>query len=157
MAAPEDPGGGASGSLGAVSNDGIHPARDRILTELSRLMEGGQVAAFRQGMRPLVLYTDVPTAGANLGLPPATSVLVPVPDGYPASLIDLAGLPLGSPLLPRLKGGPNPQGVIELDGISYQLASYHPHTNGGGPPWDPQRHGFHTYLDHLLSWLSQLT
>ena len=105
----------------------------------------------------MVLYADVPTAGATFGLPRVTSVVVPVPDGYPAALIDLAGLPIDSPLLPRVKGGPNPQGVIEVDGIRYQLASYHPHTNGGGPPWDPQRHGFHTYFDHLLSWLSHLT
>jgi hypothetical protein len=157
MVAPDDPHRSVLGSPDAVLDNGVHPARDRILEELRRLREGGQVAAFRQGTRPAVLYAHVPSAGAKVGLPPATSVLVPVPDGYPAALIDLAGLPLGSPFLPRLKGGPNPQGVIELDGISYQLASYHPHTNGGGPPWDPQRHGFHTYLDHLLSWLSQLT
>ena len=28
-------------------------------------------------------------------------------------------------------------------------------SNGGGAPgWDPTRHGFHTYVDELVSWLS---
>jgi hypothetical protein len=131
-------------------------AHERIEREISLLKEGGQVAALVEGTRPCVLYRAVPTAGARLGLPETTDVIVPVPAGYPATLIDLAGLPVGSPFLPRVAGGPNSQGVVELDGRQWQLASYHPHTNSGGPPWDQMRHGFHTYMDHLIAWLAKL-
>src|SRR5205807_8290534 len=63
-----------------------------------------------------VLYLDVPTGGPGVGLPPVTDVVVPVPDGYPASTIDLAGLPLGAAFLPRDEGGQNNQGVVTADG-----------------------------------------
>jgi hypothetical protein len=46
--------------------------------------------------------------------------------------------------------------TLDVDGRQWQLASYHPHQNGGGPPWDQMRHGFHTYLDHLIAWLAKL-
>lgn len=131
-------------------------AHERIKRELSYLKEGGQVAALVEGSRLCVLYRAVPAAGARFDLPETTDVIVPVPPGYPASYIDLAGLPVGSPYLPRVAGGLNPQDTVELDGRQWQLASYHPHTNGGGPPWNPMRHGFHTYLDHLIAWLAKL-
>lgn len=104
-----------------------------------------------------VVYRAVPTSGAKLGLPAHTDVIVPVPSGYAASPIDLAGLPLGSPLLPRLKGGGNNQGILNVGGQQWQLASYHPHNGGGGPPWDQIKHGYHTYLDHLIAWLHQIS
>lgn len=130
--------------------------RDRIELELAKLREGGQLAEFLAGSRAVVLYRDVPTDGARLGLAGATDVVVPVPEGYPGSPIDLAGLPVGSALLSRLKGGPNSQGTLTVDGRQWQLASYHPHNGGGGPPWDQMRHGFHTYLDQLIAWLHHL-
>jgi hypothetical protein len=127
--------------------------RERIERELTCLRAGGQSAELITDGRAVVLYHDVPTGGAGLGLPPITDVIVPVPDGYPAALIDLAGLPVGSPLLLRVKGGQNNQGILAAAGRQWQLASYHPHNGGGGPPWDQTRHGFHTYMDHLISWL----
>lgn len=130
--------------------------RERIELELAKLREGSQPAEFIGGSRAVVLYRGVPTDGARLGLDPATDVVVPVPEGYPGSPIDLAGLPVGSPLLPRLKGGQNNQGIVTADGRQWQLASYHPHNGGGGPPWDQMRHGFHTYLDQLIAWLHHL-
>lgn len=131
---------------------------ERIERELAILRTGLQVAQLvAADGRQVVLYRDVPTAGASLGLPETTDVVVPVPPGYPASLIDLAGLPVGSPFLARVRGGQNNQGVIQVDGRPWQLASYHPHNGGGGPPWDQNRHGFHTYLDHLIAWLDKLT
>jgi hypothetical protein len=130
---------------------------ERIERELKRLREGGQSADLLRNGRSLVLYRDVPTAGAPLGLPSTTDVVVPVPEGYPAALIDLAGLQVGSPFLPRVKGGQNNQGIVTSDGRQWQLASYHPHSGGGGPTWDPMRHGFHTYLDHLIAWLARLS
>lgn len=130
---------------------------ERILRELQILLEGGQVAELVSEGREFVIYREVPANGGKLGLPIATDVIVPVPNGYPGSQIDLAGLPGGSPFLPRVKGGQNSQGIVTASGINWQLASYHPHTNGGGPPWDQMRHGFHTYLDHLIAWLHALT
>ena len=130
--------------------------RERIERELARLLEGGQRAELVTGSRLAVVYRDVPTAGEALGLPATTDVVVPVPDGYPAALIDLAGLPVGSALLPRVRGGQNNQGLLTADGRDWQLASYHPHQNGGGPPWDQLRHGFHTYFDQLVAWLDRL-
>lgn len=125
---------------------------ERIRRELALLREGGQLAELITDPRPIVLYREVPTGGSPL----VTDVVVPVPNGYPGALIDLAGLPLGSPLLKRVKGGQNNQGVLTACGHEWQLASYHPHTNGGGPPWDQTKHGFHTYLDHLIAWLHVL-
>jgi hypothetical protein len=131
-------------------------SRERIERELTLLGEGGQLAELIATDRPVVLYRAVPTAGEPMGLPSTVDVVVPVPNGFPAAMIDLAGLPLGSPFLARVKGGQNSQGIINIDGRQFQLASYHPHNGGGGPPWDQNRHGFHTYLDHLIAWLDRL-
>lgn len=131
--------------------------KERINLELERLQAGGQDAILiEDGCRPLVLYRGVPTDGARLGLPGTADVVVPVPSGHPAPPIDLAGLVVGSPFLPRVAGGGNSQGIVQADGRQWQLASYHPHNNGGGRPYDPQRDGFHTYLDHILAWLFKL-
>jgi hypothetical protein len=129
---------------------------DRILRELAILLEGGQVAELFSEGQGFVVYRAVPTGGARLRLPETTDVIVPVPSGYPASLIDLAGLTIDSPFLTKVKGGQNSQGIHDVAGVKWQLASYHPHANGGGPPWDQMRHGFHTYFDHLISWLERL-
>ena len=132
-------------------------APERIERELARLHDGGQAAEYVSEPRELVLYRNVPTAGVGRGLPGTTDVVVPVPSGYPAAMIDLAGLPVDSPLLPLVKGGQNNQGtIVGLDGRTWQLASYHPHNGGGGAPWNQNRHGFDTYLDHLIAWLDRL-
>lgn len=130
--------------------------RERIERELAALREGGQAAELIVNGSAAVVYREVTTDGARHGLPGRTDVIVPVPSGYSAAAIDLAGLPVGSPLLPRLKGGTNNQGVLTVEGRQWQLASYHPHNGGGGPPWDQMKHGFHTYLDHLIAWLHQI-
>lgn len=130
-------------------------SRERIERELTLLREGGQVAEFVAGSREVVLYRQVPSGGPRVGLPATEDVVVPVPSGYPASMIDLAGLPVGSPFLGRVRGSQNNQGVVEAGGRQWQLASYHPHNGGGGPPWDQMRYGFHTYLDHLIAWLDK--
>ena len=130
--------------------------RERIERELARLREGALSTELITGPRPVVLYRRVPTGGERLGLPVVEDVVVPIPEGYPGSLIDLAGLPVESPFLRRVKGGQNSQGIVTADGRQWQLASYHPHNGGGGPPWDQMQHGFHTYLDHLIAWLHHL-
>jgi len=131
--------------------------RERIERELAILGDGGQIAELIANAPPVVLYRNVPTDGEKYGLPASTDVVVPIPPGHPASIIDLAGLPVGSLLLPRLKGGHNNQGMLTADGRQWQLASYHPHNGGGGPPWDQIKHGFHTYLDQLIAWLHQIS
>lgn len=133
--------------------------RERIERELAILLQAGQQARYvlsANGGQPFILYEEVPTAGKLLGLPSASDVVVPVPGGYPGSPIDLAGLPTGSPFIPRVAGGANSQGIFLIEDRTWQLASYHPHNNGGGPPWDQMRHGFHTYLGELLAWLGKL-
>lgn len=131
---------------------------ERIERELSILRGGSQeVEAVSSDGREFVIYRNVPTGGARIDLPEVSDVIVPVPAGYPAALIDLAGLPVGSPFLARVRGGQNNQGLVQADGRQWQLASYHPHNGGGGPPWDQNRHGFHTYLDQLIAWLDKLT
>jgi len=131
---------------------------ERIERELAILRGGSQVVEITSvSGREFVLYRAIPTGGAKFCLPEVADVIVPVPPGYPAALIDLAGLPVGSPFLPRVRGGQNNQGVVQTDGRQWQLASYHPHNGGGGPPWDQNRHGFHTYVDHLIAWLDKLT
>ena len=131
---------------------------ERLRREVTLLEEGGQrVSLSEGGGRQFVVYHDLPTDGERLGLPELTDVIVPVPQPYPPSMIDGAGLPLGSPLLARVRGGQNNQGVVEVNGRQWQLASYHPHNGGGGGPWNPTVHGFHTYIDHLLAWLARLT
>ena len=132
--------------------------RERIDRELNILREGGQDTELilPSGQSAYVLYRNVPTGGTLRGLPSSTDIVVPVPPGYPAALIDLAALPVNSPFLPLVKGGQNSQGVCSVCGRDWQLASYHPHQGGGGPPWDQMEHGFHTYFDHLISWLDRI-
>lgn len=129
---------------------------DRVVSELERLHSDGIVAELHRDPRAIVLYRDVPSDGARLGLSATIDVAVPVPDGYAQSLIDLAGLPAASPLFARVKGGNNPQGDVVVSGVTYRFASYHPHNGGGGPSWNPLRHGFHTYYDQLIAWLHAL-
>jgi len=129
--------------------------RERIDDELGQLVRGGQAADLIVGDRPFVLYREVPTSGAARGLPATVDVVVPVPDGHPAGMIDMAGLPIDSPLIGRVKG--QARDVVVVDGRQFRMISYHPHGNAGGPPYDPNRHGFHTYYDWLLTWLANLT
>jgi len=126
---------------------------ERINAELALLREGGVDVEYypEQGA---IMYRDVSTAGAMLGLPTTSHVVVPVPGGYPASAIDLAGLPVGSPLIGRVKGSPSGP-TIAIDEQQYQSISYHPYGNEGGV-WDPNKEGFHTYYGWILTWLSRL-
>ena len=128
---------------------GFHIADQRIRTELERLEEGGQKAILLEN--PLaVIYKALPVTlpGATIA---ATDVMVPVPAGYPARQLDLAFLPSDSPLINMVKGVA--QTVISAGGRSWRQMSYHPHNGGGAPPWNPNHHGFHSYVDELISWL----
>jgi len=122
----------------------------RISRELERLKEGGCRADFIQQPFAAVIYRDVPTRPQYPHLA-KTDVLVAIPAGYPGAMLDGACLPQGSPLLGRVAG--SPQGTIQADGRVWQLVSYHPHNGGGGPSWNKDRHGFHTYFDEILCWI----
>ncbi len=130
---------------------------ERVRNEIDRLLADGIAVELLEKPHPLVLYRAVPTEGPKFGLPSSVDVMVPVPQGYAQAMIDLAALPLNSGFLQRVKGGVNSQGEFIALGCNWRLASYHPHSNGGGPPWNPIRHGFHTYRDQLIAWLHALS
>jgi hypothetical protein len=122
----------------------------RIERELGILRQGGARVTFVPEVSAVV-YHDIP---ARKGYPllQATDVLVTVPGGYPGQPLDGAFLPVGSPLLGRVAGSPQPPTVQAL-GRAWQLVSYHPHAGGGAPPWNKDKHGLHTYVDELLTWV----
>ncbi len=123
----------------------------RIAAELGKLRESGQMVDYISQSRA-VIYRDLPVASTRAPIP-MTDVLVPV-GAYPGGMLDLAFLPAGSPLIGRVKGAA--QGVITVDGRQWQQISYHPHNGGGGPSWNPNIHGFHSYLDEILAWLGSI-
>jgi hypothetical protein len=127
---------------------GFEPSR--IHRELEKLKTGGCRADLIREPFPAVIYRAVPTRPGYSHLK-ATDVLVAIPAGYPGAFIDGAYLPQGSPLLGRVAG--SPQGTIQAEARGWQLVSYHPHNGGGGPPWNKDKHGFHTYLDEILCWI----
>ena len=122
----------------------------RVERELTVLRRSGEKATFVPEL-PAVVYHDVP---AKRGYPhlQSSDVLVMVPGGYPGQFLDGAYLPQGSPLLGRVAGNPQNVTVQALNRV-WQLVSYHPHNGGGGPPWNKDKHGFHTYMDELLTWI----
>jgi hypothetical protein len=124
------------------------PIFARIEGELAKLGLGGQKVTFVRSP-PAVVFHDLPTS--SRAPVPSTDVMVLAPAGYPAAMLDGAFLPEGSPLIGRVKG--SPQSGIVLEGRNWRLISYHPHNGGGGPPWNPNVHGFHTYIDEILTWL----
>jgi hypothetical protein len=129
--------------------DGGSGAADRVDTELQRIAEGGGEARRLPHPENAVIYLGLPVLGRpELG---QVDVLVQIPPGYPAQMIDYAFLPSDSPLVGRVKG--SPQDVITCGGRQWRRISYHPHGNGGAGPWNPQGHGFDTYLAEILSWL----
>lgn len=127
---------------------GFEPSR--IERELNILRESGAKVTFIPEV-PGVVYHDIP---ARRGYPhlQATDVLVTVPGGYPGQPLDGAFLPSGSPLLGKVAGSPQGNSVAAL-GRTWQLVSYHPHAGGGAPPWNKDKHGFHTYVDEILTWV----
>ncbi|MCE0521655.1 MAG: hypothetical protein LV480_01945 [Methylacidiphilales bacterium] len=129
---------------------GFEPSR--VERELERLREGGARADFILQPAASVVYRDIPTRPGYSHIQ-RTDVLVMVPGGYPGQPLDGAHLPEGSPLLGRVAG--SPQGIVLIEGRRWQLVSYHPHCGGGGPPWNKDRHGFHTYFDEILCWVQR--
>jgi hypothetical protein len=127
---------------------GFEPSR--VQRELETLEQGSCRVDFIQQPFPAVIYRDVPTRPDYRHLQ-MTDVLVIIPGGYPGQPLDGAHLPEGSPLLGRVAGAL--QGVVVADGRRWQLVSYHPHANGGGPPWNKDKHGLHTYYDEILCWI----
>lgn len=122
----------------------------RVERELALVREGGQSVTLLVDPQSSVIYHALRTRPGHPTA--ATDVLVPVPGGYPGQMLDWAYLPDDSLLIGKVKGSAQ-DSRISAGGRVWRQISYHPHTNGGGPPWDPAKHGFHTYLGELLSWL----
>jgi hypothetical protein len=126
---------------------------DRIKREIAELNKSEQKATLVTAPTNAIIYRNL---RVKAGGPVATTdVLVLIPGPYPGQMIDGAYLPAGSPLIARVKGDPQ-NTFAEADGKRWQLISYHPHNGGGGPPWNPGMHGFHTYITEIMSWLYDL-
>lgn len=125
----------------------------RIEREIGVLRENGGEVSFLETPVPCAVYHALPTRS---GYPHVgeTDVLVTVPAAYPGAMLDGAYLPVGSPLLGRVEGAPQGATVDAL-GRKWQLVSYHPHNGGGGPAWNKDRHGLHTYYTEILSWIQR--
>lgn len=125
----------------------------RVQKELTSLRENGGEVTLVESPVPCVVYHRLP---ARKGYPhlAESDVLVAIPAAYPGVMLDGAFLPSGSPLLGRVEGSPQGQTVQALRRI-WQLVSYHPHNGGGGPPWNKDRHGLHTYYTEILSWIQR--
>lgn len=126
--------------------------QSRVDRELGQLLAGGLAVTF-VGQPGAVVYHELRT---GLGAPvEVTDVLVPIPSGYPAQMLDWAFLPDDSPLIGRVKGSPQDVRITALGRVWRQI-SYHPHNGGGGPKWNPTVHGYHTYLGEIVSWLRSI-
>lgn len=125
----------------------------RIEREISCLKDNGGEVTYVAAPVPCAIYHKLPT---RRGYPHVaeTDVLVTIPGAYPGVMLDGAYLPAGSPLLGRVEGAPQGNTVHAL-GRNWQLVSYHPHNGGGGPPWNKDRHGLHTYYTEVLSWIQR--
>ena len=125
--------------------------KERTDREISVLKSNGAEVEVITAPVNAVLYRNMPTRGGCPHLQ-STDVLVAIPTGYPGVMLDGAYLPEGSPLLGKVAGQPK-QGTIQADGRTWELVSYHPHNGGGGAPWNPSRHGIHSYYTEILSWI----
>lgn len=132
-----------------VRNDvvaGFQPSR--VERELAKLREGGAEVTLVTEPTAAVVFHAVPT---RAGHPVRnTDVLVKIPGGYPASFLDGAFLPEGSPLLGRVPGAV--QGAETIGGRQWRLISIHPY-QPNGTAWNKDSHGLHSYYDEVLSWL----
>lgn len=126
--------------------------RPRLDRELDLLRAGGLSVTLVESPGAVVYHGLRTGAGAPVQ---TTDVLIPVPGAYPGQMIDWAYLPENSPLIGRVKGSPQDHRLNALGQVWRQI-SYHPHTGGGGPPWNPTVHGFHTYIGEVLSWLKNV-
>ena len=124
----------------------------RVQREVEILRAGGASITIVETPTPSVVYHNLKTRhGCD---PSHTDVLVPIPSGYPSE-IDWAYLPQHSPLIGRVQGSPQDHRVEAL-GATWRQISYHPHRGGGAPPFNPTKHGYHTYLSEVLSWLHKV-
>jgi hypothetical protein len=124
---------------------------ERLEKELAILRGNGVSVDLVTSPQPSVIYRDIPTRKGYPHLE-KTDVLVVIPTAYPGVMLDGAYLPASSPLLGKVAGQTN-QARLETNGQSWDLVSYHPHNGGGAPPWNPNRHGVHSYYSELISWI----
>ena len=123
---------------------------NRLEAELEILRTGGGKVTLVESDRPVVIYHDVPYS--LKGKEGVTDVLLPIPSGYPARMLDNAYLPSDCPILGAAPGATQEQ--MTANGQNWQKKSVHPHASNGGNPWDQNIHGIHTYYGEILSWLN---
>lgn len=121
----------------------------RVQREVGLLVDGGASITVVASPTPAIVFHKMKTRSGHD--PSHTDVLVPIPSGYPSE-IDWAYLPEPSPLIGKVQGSPQNH-RIEALGTTWRQISYHPHRGGGAPPFNPTKHGFHTYFSEVLSWL----
>jgi hypothetical protein len=132
--------------------------RQRIREELKKLLEAGGIRAelASEGDQDYVIYYSLETSGGLKDLPTVTDVLVAVPGGYPSAPIDMPALPVGSRLANLVVGGSNPQTIVTFQNTQWRFLSFHPYGGKGAPSWNPNKHGFHDYYQHLYTWLHRI-
>jgi hypothetical protein len=141
-----------------MDNNQTNLIHQRICMELIKLKEAGGINAelVTEENHDYVIFHDLETSGGAKGLPIVTDVLVAVPAGFPASQIDMPALLFNSPLIPFVVGGSNPQNTVTVRGNKWRFLSFHPYSGQGAPNWNPNKHGFHDYYQHLYTWLNRI-
>jgi hypothetical protein len=141
-----------------MENDQKELIRSRIRQELQMLELAGGIHAelISENNLDFVIYYNLETSGGSKNLPAFTDVVVAVPAGYPNSQIDMPGLEFNSPLAPFVIGGSNPQTTVSVKGKQWRFLSFHPYNGQGAPIWNPNKHGFHDYYQHLYTWLNKI-
>lgn len=136
----------------------VKPYIERIRREVQWVNDNTSTRAtfIEEGGIEYVLYEGIKTSGKSKNLPEESDVLVQVSGGYPASQIDMPALPLDSQLLSHVVGSTNLQNIVTVKDRQWRFLSFHPYANGGGPPWDASKHGFHDYYNQLYVWLHRL-
>ncbi len=142
----------------AMENNQKDLTRKRVRQELQTLQSAGAIKAelITENDLDFVVYYNLETSGGPKNLPAFTDVAVSVPAGYPTSQIDMPALELNSPLAPFVIGGSNPQTTVLVKGRQWRFLSFHPYNGQGAPNWNPNKHGFHDYYQHLYTWLNKI-
>ena len=124
--------------------------QDRIARELSVLARGwaGRGTGGQSETRCPLFRRPLPLGNRRV-CRSGSDVVVPVPSGYPGGIIDLAGLPVGSPFLDLVKGGRNTTRVLLVPTIGSGSSPAIIRTMG-----EEGRHGTRTATDFTPIWIT---
>lgn len=141
-----------------MENEQRKIVRMRVQQELEWLKERSGIDAelITVDSQDFVIYRQLETSGGLKNLPTHVDVIVSVPNNYPTALLDMPALEIGCALTPYVVGGLNPQHVIKALNKDWRFLSFHPYSGQGSPAWNPNKHGFHDYYQHLVTWLKKI-